>query len=151
MDSDSESDYSDIYSDSDDIPLSKLIKKSEKLDSESDSDSENESEISVDQSSSWKVNDRTERSKDPFAGPQPGATVDLDPEQTEYDFFEMFFLMVLFELLVEQTNLYAKQKTSKKADKLWRPVTLDEMKAYLGIRVSMSILQVYVVNILSKY
>ncbi|XP_053392141.1 piggyBac transposable element-derived protein 3-like [Mercenaria mercenaria] len=48
---------------------------------------------------------------------------------------------MLIELLVKQTNLYASQKQSRKSDPSWRQVTFVEMKAWLGIRVYMSIIQ----------
>ena len=54
----------------------------------------------------------------------------------------MFFPMFLIELLVEQTNLFASQKMEVKFDKAWRPVTVAEIKAWLGIRIYMSIVQV---------
>lgn len=89
----------------------------------------------------WRVNDRTAIPKVAFTGPQPGATIILGPDENELSFFELFFSDDLVDHLVGQTNLYARQKIAVKADKNWREVTSRDMKAYLGIRVYMSILR----------
>lgn len=107
----------------------------------SDSESENENVENVN-SGKWKVNDRSNINKRAFSGPVPGPTVDLDPESSEFDFFELFFPLFLIEVLCRETNLYATQKQRIKPDPLWRPVTEIEMRAWLGIRVYMSILEV---------
>ena len=65
----------------------------------------------------------------------------MDPDSNEWDFVELFFQDYLVDLIVTQTNLYAAQKQTVKADPNWRPVT-EEMRAWLGIRVYMSILYV---------
>ena len=43
-------------------------------------------------------------------GPVPGANVILEPYENELDFFLLFFLAFLFEIMVSQTNLYARQR-----------------------------------------
>ena len=57
-----------------------------------------------------------------------------------WDFFLLFFPAFLFELIVNQTNLYARQRQQTRPDPRWTPVTEEEMKAWLGMRVAMSIL-----------
>ena len=89
----------------------------------------------------WRVNDRSDHAKQQFTGPQPGTNVILGPDATEFDFFELFFPAFLLQLIVRQTNLYARQKIAQKPDPTWREVSLPEMKAWLGIRVYMSIVQ----------
>ncbi|KAH3896435.1 hypothetical protein DPMN_020612 [Dreissena polymorpha] len=132
--SDNESNFSGF--ESDDLPLADLIDSDDEFD---DSDKENESVV---EDENWTVNDRSDRSKKAFCGPEPGPRFDLDPDQTEWNFVEMFFPMMLVELLVEQTNLFARQKMEIKHDKSWRPVSVKEMMAWLGIRIYMSIVQV---------
>ncbi|KAH3797952.1 piggyBac transposable element-derived protein 4-like [Dreissena polymorpha] len=131
--SDNESNFSGF--ESDDLPLADLIDSDDEFD---DSDKENESVV---EDENWTVNDRSDRSKKAFCGPEPGPRFDLDPDQTEWNFVEMFFPMMLVELLVEQTNLFARQKMEIKHDKSWRPVSVKEMMAWLGIRIYMSIVQ----------
>ena len=89
----------------------------------------------------WRVNDRSDHAKQQFTGPQPGTNVILGPDATEFDFFELFFPAFLLQLIVRQTNLYARQKIAQKPDPTWGEVSLLEMKAWLGIRVYMSIVQ----------
>lgn len=89
----------------------------------------------------WVVNDRTARPKSQFFGPVPGANAVLGPDENELDFFLLFFPAFLFELLVNQTNLYARQRQQTRPDAKWSPVTEEEIKAWLGMRVAMSILQ----------
>ena len=55
---------------------------------------------------------------------------------------EMFFPMLLVELFVEQTNLFARQKREVKYEKSWRHVVVNEMKAWVVIMIYMSIVQV---------
>jgi hypothetical protein len=43
--------------------------------------------------------------------------------------------------IVQETNAYAQRKILEKPDPSWSPVALDEMKAFLGIRMYMSIVQ----------
>lgn len=90
----------------------------------------------------WTVNSRKNIPKTPFSGPNPGATIHLARDATELDFFELFFPPGLVEMLCRQTNLYARQRQITKPDPNWRPVFEEEMMAWLGIRVYMSILVV---------
>lgn len=112
------------------------------------SDGSSDSEISTSENEEdpgngdrWE-NQRPDLPKRPFSGPAPGPTVDLDPDSTEWDFFELFFPMFLIEMIVSQTNLYARQRQRVKPDPTWREIVAEEMKAWLGIRVYMSILHV---------
>ncbi|XP_045184371.2 piggyBac transposable element-derived protein 4-like [Mercenaria mercenaria] len=132
----SDSDFSEFESD-DDVPLADLIRN---FDDSSDSDGSG-SESEDQNNDTWSVNDKTPRPKRPFIGPEPGPTTLLSPDDKEWDFVELFFPVMLIELLVKQTNLYASQKQSRKPDPSWRQVTFVEMKAWLGICVYMSIIQ----------
>ena len=88
----------------------------------------------------WVVNDRTARPKFPFFGSVTGANVVLGSNENELDFFLLFFPAFLFEIMVNQTNLYARQRQQIHPDPRWMPVTVEEMKAWLGLLVATSIL-----------
>ena len=77
-------------------------------------------------------NDRTARPKAQFYGLVPGAN--------ELDFFLLFFPAFLFELIASQTNLYVRQRQQTRPDPRWTPVTEEEVKAWLCMRVAMSVL-----------
>ena len=74
-----------------------------------------------------------------ITGPQPGATADLSGEKTIFDFFRLFFSMELFALLVLETNAYAARCLLLRPDGKWVPTNIDEITAWLGIRLYMSI------------
>lgn len=65
----------------------------------------------------------------------------LDKEKNEVDFLNLIFSEEIYQLLVVQTNLYAELCTATKPDDKWRPVTMEEMKAFIGIHVVMSVIQ----------
>lgn len=111
-------------------------------DAPTDPESDSDGEDGAERRQRWKVNDRSNLQKQPFGGPQPGSTVILGPDSNELDFFQLFFPQFLIELLVEQTNLYARQKIAQKPDPNWRNVTDREMMAWLGVRVYMSLIVV---------
>jgi len=50
-----------------------------------------------------------------------------------FEFFKRFICDDVIKLLVEQTNLYAKQRGTR----YWDDVTYDEMKCFLGILIGM--------------
>ena len=64
----------------------------------------------------------------------------MDEGKKEIDFFFKFFSLALIESFVNQTNGYAARCIQEKADSLWEPTTIDEMMAFLGIHLVMSIL-----------
>ncbi len=64
----------------------------------------------------------------------------LGEDKKEADFFHQMFPEELYELLAEQTNLYAEQsQAQRREDELWRPTTADEMKTFIGMRIFMSV------------
>ena len=77
----------------------------------------------------------------PFSVENPGPTNILDENQTELNFFELLFTDEIYEILVGETNLCTLQKVAVKPDSKWRDLEKDEMKAYLGIRVYMSVVK----------
>ena len=123
------------------------------IDSLSESDSEiqesdRESDIEINEiherneASNLTLNDRTDKPRHEFTGP----TMDFDPDLSEIDFFTACFPLFLIEHLVGQTNLYAQTKQTARPDAKWRPVTFEEMKAWIGIRIYTSILYVSIMK-----
>lgn len=70
-----------------------------------------------------------------------GPTNILGVDKTEVDFFSLLFPEDVFDLLTDQTNLYAHQCQTRKPDPKWKNVTKAEMKAFIGIHVVMSVIQ----------
>eukprot|EP00112_Aurelia_sp_Birch-Aquarium-sp1_P004731 Seg1537.8 transcript_id=Seg1537.8/GoldUCD/mRNA.D3Y31 product="hypothetical protein" protein_id=Seg1537.8/GoldUCD/D3Y31 len=62
------------------------------------------------------TNDLTHILVHEFTGPEPGPTKVLSAEEKEMDFLNLFFPENMYELVAEQTNLYASQKILTKAD-----------------------------------
>ena len=127
-------------------------------DSESDTDSSTPSMIASGPSS-WMFRDlRSHRIPD-FTGTTPGAADVLPRDAKEIDFFNLFVsdsmitvciindssnpfdfdIHFLSQAIVDETNSYAERKKREKADPQWSPVNFDEIKAFLGIRMYMSI------------
>lgn len=70
-----------------------------------------------------------------------GASFQLPATASEIDFFVKFFPDSLLESVVVETNRYASQAILKKPDPLWRPLELSELKAFLGLHVLLSVIQ----------
>lgn len=77
----------------------------------------------------------------PFQKPS-GPTNPLPREATEIDFFSQFFDDDMLQLVVRETNHYADSCISQHPDAKWYPTTVPEMKAYMGIMVVLSVMQV---------
>lgn len=67
----------------------------------------------------------------------------MTADKNEFNFLNLILPPEIFDILVTQTNLYAQQVQEKldKPDSRWTDTTLDEMKAFIGIRLYMRILQ----------
>jgi hypothetical protein len=89
----------------------------------------------------WINVDIQPKPKQAFQGPQPGPTSPLNDTAKEFDFFSQIFTGQCFDILVEETNRYAEQRQAESGeDPNWSPVTLTELKAWIGIRMFMSVL-----------
>jgi hypothetical protein len=71
-----------------------------------------------------------------------GSTFVLDETAREIDFFLRFFPIEILQLLVDETNSYAGKQISEKPDPKWSPTSVAEMKAFLGIHVVFSVMQI---------
>lgn len=79
----------------------------------------------------------------PHFAKTPGPATILTKEKREFDFFSLIFPEYLWELLSDQTNLYAKQKQQQTRieDPVWHNTTPDEMKAFIGIHMIMGMVE----------
>ena len=82
----------------------------------------------------------------PFTG-TPGPTVAMEDGATPVQYFFLFFTHRVWQFLVEETNRYAAHKIAEKTPSrrsllsTWKPVTLAEMKAFVGVILNMGIIQ----------
>ena len=74
-----------------------------------------------------------------FNSPEPGQNFPLSADKKEKDFLDLFFPQQIYNLVANQTNIYANQKIESKPDPLWKETTPEEIKAYIGIRLFMAI------------
>nr|XP_054772007.1 uncharacterized protein LOC129279971 [Lytechinus pictus]XP_054772008.1 uncharacterized protein LOC129279971 [Lytechinus pictus] len=75
-----------------------------------------------------------------FVGPTPGPTSTLEAAANELDFFYLMFPPSLIEHLTQETNQFAEQQRITNPDiPSWKPLSVDEMKVFLGMRIFMSI------------
>lgn len=89
----------------------------------------------------WRSLGFTPLIRQPFTGPMPGATTNLDANATELDFFNLFVSRATLMSFVAETNAYAARKQRLNGqDQNWIDVTYSEMCAFLGLRVYMSVL-----------
>ena len=75
----------------------------------------------------------------PFEEELAGPVHHLPEDATPLDFFSLLWVPSFFQLLADQTNLYARQRQVQKPDIKWYPTTPEEMKAFLGINIIMGI------------
>ena len=74
---------------------------------------------------------------------QPGPTNlgDVDNESDVLEIFQLFWTDATWQKFTDMTNLRAEQTLEENANdyyaKLWSPLTVDEMKAFFAVRLSM--------------
>ena len=66
-----------------------------------------------------------------------GPTHCLTGASTFLDYFLLVFPLSLFQLMVDQTNLYASQCGTRPSE--WEPTAVDEMRAFIGLQIIMGI------------
>ena len=73
-----------------------------------------------------------------FIGESPGPTFLLRNRlnSTAYTFFSLFFDDWLLQHIVDQTNLYARQRPYRRANYQWFDTTVDELRSFLGIFIA---------------
>lgn len=70
-----------------------------------------------------------------------GPTFDKMNTNNCMDYFNKMLPQTIFEVIVNETNIYARQKIKNSNDinKIWKDVTLQELYAYIGCRILMGI------------
>ena len=140
------------FVDEDDLPIANVYEH-QASDNEVDSDfAESESESCSDDEEEeedhagqprnacgWERN-ITARPDLPFHQ-QAGPTIDMNERMTVPDFFQIYFTVQVWNLLVEQTNLYAQQKRIQSESSVWYPVTVEELKAWVALTLLMGIVK----------
>ena len=53
---------------------------------------------------------------------------------------DCFFTEDLWDLMVKETNLYARQQSTRSSSKDWVDVTVDDLQKYIGLRIYMGYL-----------
>ena len=69
-----------------------------------------------------------------------GPTVDAIPE-SPLEIFELFFSSDLLDLIVEESNRYAREAMGDEKYTTWQKVTTDDIQALLGFSILMGIVQ----------
>lgn len=70
---------------------------------------------------------------------RPGPIPQLTEDATPRDFFHLLWEPSFFQLLADQTNLYARQKQATTPDRRWHPTSPEEMMAFVGVNIIMGI------------
>ena len=99
----------------------------------------------IDEEIGWERND-TPPLNAPFTG-IPGLKVDLPEDPTPMDFFNLMFDEAMWDTIVVQTNLYARNRITN--DQLsrhsrltkWTDVNVDEMKVFFALVFAMGIVR----------
>lgn len=68
----------------------------------------------------------------PFTA-RSGAVSGVAEDGTAKDFFQLFFTDELFDMIVEETNRYARQCIVRKPDPKWTETSRKEMQAFFGL------------------
>lgn len=84
----------------------------------------------------------------PFTG-RSGILLDLSPNMTPIEAFQLFVDDEILTCLTEQTNVYAQQVSQNKQDTTspharhlkWSPTTESEMKKFLGLHIWMGLVR----------
>ena len=134
----SREDFEDIFGSSDeemsnedsDIDVSEV-------EDESDENDTSGSESEGDEPVEWTNRLRNIHMED-FTSPA-GITFEIGNEARELDIFKLFFNDEILNVIVRETNRYARQKLVGEALDKWQDVTLDEVKAFLGVSVVMGL------------
>ena len=76
--------------------------------------------------------------REPFTQ-QVGPTVSIS--DSPLDTFELFFTPEIMQYIVDETNRYADQMQTPAQKEQWTPLTVDELKAYMGFCMLMGIVR----------
>jgi len=83
----------------------------------------------------------------PFTGNTPGPCGIADGITDPLKCFHLFLPPSFYDDLLVQTNLYADQQRLTNNDtSRWKPITLNELKAFIGITFAMGIISLPAIN-----
>lgn len=89
----------------------------------------------------WKTDNFHPRHKMPY-NRKPGVKIQVPEDATPGQVFSHIFTEELWMRLVNETNRYAEQKRSATpSSSKWAPVTLTEMKTFIGLCLAMGIME----------
>ena len=143
-----------VFIDEDDLPLANFLEHRESddgLDSdfeeEEEEDEEEEQENRViprprvvcDVNREWSrdINLRPDLTFDQPVGPR----IELGENMKSVDFFQLYFTEAVWNLIVDQTNLYAEQKRGADDRSVWYDLTVDEFKAWIALTLNMGVVK----------
>ena len=134
----SREDYDNIFGSSDE----EMSKEGSDIDvseveDESDENDESGSESEGDEAVEWTDRLHNIHLED-FTSPV-GITFEIGNEARELDVFKKFFNDEILNVIVRETNRYARQTLAGEALDKWQDVTLQEIKAFLGVSVVMGV------------
>ena len=78
--------------------------------------------------------DRASVNVTPFTA-RAGAVSRVAEDGTAKDFFQLFIADELCDMIVEETNRYARQCIARKPDPKWQNTSREEMQAFFGLHV----------------
>ena len=136
------------FVDEDELPLAHVMEHRSSEDefysdesgsNQDDSDEQSSSEDTDEDMEEGEWSKEIKRREDVEFQEEVGINVDIENLQSCLDFFSLFFTEDVWQLLVEQTNLYAEQKRGPEERSVWYPVTKDEMKAWISLYLDMGL------------
>ena len=99
--------------------------------------------VQQDPQTEWRpINERYEVQYPEFAGPEHGPTFDFPVDSDPVIFFDKLFTNELWELLVIETNRYARQNNVNN----WQDTTKEEIRCFIGFLFGISINKVAEIN-----
>ena len=135
----SDEEDADIDFEGSDIEVQEIDSNEELEEEAEESDNEGNAADAIDEQTAWS-NELSDFVISQFNS-QCGIKVEVPPESKSDFFFNLIFSDELIDLIVRETNRYARQKLAGNNTRLakWHDVTRQELKAYFGICVVMGI------------
>ena len=135
----SDEEDADIDFEGSDIEVQQIDSDGELEEEAEESNNEDDAADAIDEQTAWS-NELSDFVISQFNS-QCGIKVEVPPESKSDFFFNLIFSDELIDLIVRETNRYARQKLAGNNTRLakWHDVTRQELKAYFGICLVMGI------------